>query len=91
MGMIHRYGSTQTPGSLRNGYWKSCPKIIADMPNPEVPESSWRDYGEIILCKDREEMCRVNDEYAAEHVQVMAEDLEFWVKNLKSYRIIISG
>jgi sulfopropanediol 3-dehydrogenase len=67
------------------------PKIIADMPNPEVPESSWRDYGEIILCKDREEMCRVNDEYAAEHVQVMAKDLEFWVKNLKSYGSLFLG
>jgi sulfopropanediol 3-dehydrogenase len=67
------------------------PKIIADMPNPEVPESSWRDYGEIVLCKDREELCRVNDDYAAEHVQVMAKDLDFWVKNLKSYGSLFLG
>ncbi|MDY0220317.1 MAG: histidinol dehydrogenase [Desulfobacterium sp.] len=70
---------------------ETMPKIIADMPNPDVPESAWRDYGEIILCKDREEMCRVNDEYAAEHVQIMAEDLDFWVKNLKSYGSLFLG
>ena len=35
------------------------PKIIADMPDPDVPASSWRDYGEIVLCEDREELCRV--------------------------------
>ncbi len=67
------------------------PKIIADMPNPEVAQSSWRDYGEIILCEDREELCRVNDDYAAEHVQVMARDLDWWVDNLKSYGSLFLG
>lgn len=67
------------------------PKIIADMPDPDVPASSWRDYGEIILCEDREELCRVNDRYAAEHVQVIADDLDFWVNNLKSYGSLFLG
>jgi sulfopropanediol 3-dehydrogenase len=67
------------------------PKIMADMPNPEVPESSWRDYGEIVLCTDRQELCTVNDDYAAEHVQVMADDLDWWVKNLKSYGSLFLG
>ncbi|HCY84013.1 MAG TPA: histidinol dehydrogenase [Desulfobacteraceae bacterium] len=70
---------------------ETMPKIIADMPNPEVPESSWRDYGEIILCEDREELCRVNDEYAAEHVQVIAEDLDWWVENLTAYGSLFLG
>jgi sulfopropanediol 3-dehydrogenase len=67
------------------------PNIIADMPNPEVPETSWRDYGDIILCSDREELCRVNDDYAAEHVQVMAADLDWWVRHLKSYGSLFLG
>ncbi|MCG8618614.1 MAG: histidinol dehydrogenase [Desulfobacterales bacterium] len=70
---------------------ETMPKIIADMPNPEVPESSWRDYGEIILCEDREELCRVNDDYAAEHVQVIAEDLDWWVENLTAYGSLFLG
>ncbi len=67
------------------------PKIIADMPNSEVAESSWRDYGEIVLCEDRDELCRVNDAYAAEHVQVMARDLDWWVDNLGSYGSLFLG
>lgn len=67
------------------------PKIIADMPNPEVPEASWRDYGEIILCADRQEMCRINDLYAAEHVQVMARDLDWWKDNLTAYGSLFLG
>lgn len=76
---------------LADKVMETMPKIIADMPNPDVPESSWRDYGEIILCEDREEMCRVNDQYAAEHVQVIAEDLDWWVKNLTAYGSLFLG
>lgn len=70
---------------------KIMPKVIADMPNPDVPASSWRDYGEINLCSSREELCAVSDEYAAEHIQVMAEDLDWWVDNLKSYGSLFLG
>jgi sulfopropanediol 3-dehydrogenase len=67
------------------------PKIIGDMPSPEVPAASWDEYGEIILCTDREEMCRVSDRYAPEHVQVMAQDLDYYTRNLKSYGSLFLG
>lgn len=67
------------------------PKIIADMPDPEVPAASWRDYGEIILCENREELARVSDLYASEHVQVIAEDLDWWRDNLKNYGSLFLG
>ncbi|MBT8334784.1 MAG: histidinol dehydrogenase [Desulfobacterales bacterium] len=67
------------------------PKVIADLPNPEVAETAWQDYGEVILCSDRQEMAEVNDEYAAEHVQVIAEDLDWWLANLKNYGSLFLG
>lgn len=67
------------------------PKIIADMPDPDVPASSWRDYGEIILCQDREELARVSDLYASEHVQIIAEDLDWWKDNLRNYGSLFLG
>ncbi len=67
------------------------PKIIRDLPHSEVAESSWNDYAEILLCEDREELCRVNDQYAAEHVQVIAEDLEWWLNNLRCYGSLFLG
>ncbi len=67
------------------------PKIIADMPDPEVPGTSWRDYGEIILCETRDELVRVSDLYAPEHVQVIAEDLEWWRDNLTNYGSLFLG
>lgn len=67
------------------------PKIIADMPDQDVPAASWRDYGEIILCENREELARVSDLYASEHVQVIAEDLDWWRDNLKNYGSLFLG
>lgn len=67
------------------------PKVIADLPNPEVAASSWKNYGEVVLCEDREELARVNDEYAAEHVQVIAEDLDWYLVNLKNYGSLFLG
>lgn len=67
------------------------PKIINDLPNPEVASASWREYGEVLLCRDRNEMAAVNDEYAPEHVQVMADDLDWWTQNLKNYGSLFLG
>jgi sulfopropanediol 3-dehydrogenase len=67
------------------------PKVIADLPDPEVAASSWENYGEVVLCEDREELARVNDEYAAEHVQVIAEDLDWYLRHLKNYGSLFLG
>ena len=67
------------------------PKVIADMPDPETPATSWRDFGEIVLCEDREEVAKVSDQYASEHVQVMAEDLDWWTNRLTNYGSLFLG
>lgn len=61
------------------------PKLIADMPNPVVPQTSWDDYAEVILCDSREELVAVSNQYAPEHLEIHVEDLEWWLKNLTSY------
>jgi sulfopropanediol 3-dehydrogenase len=67
------------------------PKVIADLPAPDVAKASWRDYAEVVLCEDREEMVRVSDQYAAEHVQVMARDLDWWLDHLSNYGSLFLG
>jgi sulfopropanediol 3-dehydrogenase len=67
------------------------PKVIKDLPHPEVALSAWNDYGEVILCRDRNEMAEVSDEYAAEHVQIIAEDLDWYLKQLENYGSLFLG
>ncbi len=67
------------------------PRVIADMPNADVCEAAWRDHGVVVLGKDREEVVRISDEYACEHLQVMARDLEWWKENLNNYGSLFLG
>jgi sulfopropanediol 3-dehydrogenase len=67
------------------------PKVIADMPNADVCEAAWRDHGVVILCESREEVVRISDEYACEHLQVMTADLEWWKAHLKNYGSLFLG
>ena len=67
------------------------PKIAADCPSGDVMAQAWRDYGEIVVCSSREEVCAVSDSYASEHLQVIAEDLDWWRDNLRNYGSLFLG
>ena len=69
------------------------PSLIADLPelNRENATAAWRDYAEVILCGDREEMAACSDEYAPEHLTVQAEDLDWWLDRLTCYGSLFLG
>lgn len=69
------------------------PRLIADLPelNRENAEAAWRDYAEVMVCDDREEMAATSDEYAPEHLTVQAEDLDWWLDRLTCYGSLFLG
>lgn len=69
------------------------PAMIESLPelNAKNAAAAWRDYGEIIYCDTREEAARVSNDYASEHLQVQAEDLDWWLDNLVSYGSLFLG
>ncbi len=67
------------------------PLVIADMPNADVCEAAWRDHGLVIFAETREEIAKISDEYACEHLQIMAEDLPWWNDNLNNYGSLFLG
>ncbi|QMU58526.1 MAG: histidinol dehydrogenase [Boseongicola sp.] len=69
------------------------PKLIADLPetNRQNAEAAWRDYAEVILCDNREEMAATSDEYAPEHLTVQALDLDWWRDRLACYGSLFLG
>lgn len=80
-----------TSEALAHQVMELMPKVIEDLPEPEVTRSSWKDYGEVILVSDRETAVRVNDEYAPEHLEVHARDLDWWLKHLTCYGSLFLG
>ena len=69
------------------------PDLIATLPdlNRDNATAAWRDYAEVILCADREEMAAVSDDYAPEHLTVQAGDLDWWLARLTSYGSLFLG
>ena len=69
------------------------PGLIADLPelNRVNAEAAWRDYAEVILCDDREEMADTSDAYAPEHLTVQAQDLDWWLARLECYGSLFLG
>jgi sulfopropanediol 3-dehydrogenase len=82
-----------TDRELGNKVLELMPGFIEKLPDTArtAAEGSWRDYGEVILCSDREEMATISDQYAGEHLEVQAEDLDWWVNRLRNYGSLFVG
>ena len=82
-----------TSKKLADEVMKLMPKLIANL--PEVPrisaEAAWKDYGEVILCDTDEEMVKISDEYAPEHLEVQTKNLKWFHEKLKNYGSLFIG
>ncbi len=67
------------------------PRVAADMPSGETVLAAWRNWGEIVVCESREEVCAVSDRYACEHLQVIARDPDWWRARLRNYGSLFLG
>ncbi|TPW27181.1 histidinol dehydrogenase [Pararhizobium mangrovi] len=66
-------------------------RILAILPTADTAAKSWADYGEVIVCDDYDEMLRVADEIASEHVQVMTDRDDWFLENMTSYGALFLG
>lgn len=78
---------------LATAVMAAIPSLIADLPPTarDAAGAAWRDYGEVVLCATREELVTVSDRYAAEHLEVHASDLDWWLNNLTNYGSLFLG
>lgn len=69
------------------------PKLIATLPDiqRQAATTAWNDYGEVVVCTDREEAVRVSDDYAAEHLEVQAVEPDWWLQRLRNYGSLFLG
>ncbi len=64
---------------------------LKTLPTADVAGVAWRDYGEIILCASREEMAREADRIAAEHVEVLTENPDYFLERMTNYGSMFIG
>jgi len=82
-----------TDRSLGEKVIEIMPGYIAKLPETArvAAENAWSEYGEVVLCDSAEEAATVSDQYAAEHLEVMCENLPWWVDRLKNYGSLFVG
>ncbi len=66
-------------------------RLLKILPTAENARKSWEDYGEVIVCDSYEEMVKVADEIASEHVQVMTKDPDYFLNNMTNYGALFLG
>ncbi len=82
-----------TSEALARQVMELAPKLADQLPEPARTSAiaAWRDLGEIIVVDTREEAARVCDDYAAEHLQILADDLPWWHERLRNYGSLFLG
>ncbi|WP_132443263.1 histidinol dehydrogenase [Sulfitobacter indolifex] len=70
-----------------------APEMIDSLPEPNASAArvAWAERAEVVLCETREEAAQVADRYAPEHLQVQAEDLDWWLNRLSAYGSLFLG
>ncbi|MBC6402562.1 MAG: histidinol dehydrogenase [Hyphomonadaceae bacterium] len=61
------------------------------LPTGDIAGQAWDDCGQVILCDDYEEMVKMADFVASEHVQVMTRDPDYFLKNMTNYGALFLG
>lgn len=66
-------------------------RLLTVLPTADIAAVAWRDYGEVIICDSVDEMVKVADQIASEHVQVMTKNPDYFLDNMTNYGALFLG
>lgn len=66
-------------------------RLLGILPTAEIARRAWETYGEVIVAENDQEMVRIADEIASEHVQVMTRDPDYFLANMTNYGALFLG
>ena len=66
-------------------------RLLIILPTSDTASVSWRDYGEVIVCDTYDEMLQMANEIASEHVQVMTDRDDWFLKEMTCYGALFLG
>lgn len=66
-------------------------RLLQILPTAEIARRAWESFGEVIVAEDEQEMLKIANGLAFEHVQVMTRDPDFFLKNMRNYGALFLG
>lgn len=64
---------------------------LGGLSTAKIAAAAWNDYGQVIVCDSLDEMVKVADEIASEHVQVMTRDPDYFLEHMTNYGALFLG
>lgn len=66
-------------------------RLLLILPTADHARKAWETFGEVIVADSYEEMVRIADDIASEHVQVMTADPDYFLQNMTNYGALFLG
>lgn len=80
-----------TSAKLAHDTMREIDRLLAVLPTADYARKAWDSFGEVIVADSDEEMVRIADHIASEHVQVMTRDPDFFLNNMTNYGALFLG
>jgi len=66
-------------------------RLLQILPTADYARKAWETFGEVIVAESYDEMVRIADDIASEHVQVMTADPDYFLQNMTNYGALFLG
>jgi sulfopropanediol 3-dehydrogenase len=80
-----------TSEGLARETMREIERLLQILPTADIARKAWDAFGEVIVAESDEEMVRIADEIASEHVQVMTQDPDYFLENMTNYGALFLG
>jgi sulfopropanediol 3-dehydrogenase len=66
-------------------------RLLGILPTAEIARKAWESHGAVIVAEDDQEMLKIADQIASEHVQVMTKDPDWFLRHMTNYGALFLG
>src|SRR5580692_10840801 len=80
-----------TSEKLARETMREVERLLAVLPTAPIARKAWEAYGAVCVVDSDDEMVRVADRIASEHVQVMTRDPNYFLTNMRNYGALFLG
>lgn len=80
-----------TSQELADDVMSQIEQILPGMPTKDYAEVAWREYGQVIVVEDEDELWEVSDSFASEHVQIFTKEPREALEKMHNYGALFLG
>jgi sulfopropanediol 3-dehydrogenase len=66
-------------------------KQLQTLPTREIASAAWRNNGEVVVARNREEAAELSDQYAPEHLELLTGEDDWYFERLRNYGSLFIG